>query len=26
MENGYSNVAALRGGFEAWINSGYPVE
>jgi len=26
LHNGYTQVEALLGGFEAWINAGYPVE
>lgn len=26
MQNGYTNVAAVRGGFRAWIEAGYPLE
>jgi len=26
MENGFENVTALLGGYEAWINAGYPTE
>jgi rhodanese-related sulfurtransferase len=25
-EDGFENVSALVGGFEEWINAGYPVE
>jgi rhodanese-related sulfurtransferase len=26
MERGYRSVWALQGGFQAWLNAGYPVE
>ena len=26
LERGWSNVQVLRGGFEAWLRAGYPVE
>ena len=26
IQNGYSNVTPLLGGFEAWMKAGYPVE
>jgi rhodanese-related sulfurtransferase len=26
MEQGYRNVWALQGGFNAWMNAGFPVE
>ena len=26
MEKGYSRVFALRGGFDAWVAAGYPIE
>ena len=26
MEKGYRNVWALQGGFNAWLNAGFPVE
>jgi 3-mercaptopyruvate sulfurtransferase SseA len=26
MTNGYSTVSALRGGWNAWLDAGHPVE
>jgi rhodanese-related sulfurtransferase len=26
LENGFTNVSALLGGFQAWQSAGYPVE
>jgi rhodanese-related sulfurtransferase len=26
LDNGFTNVMTLLGGFEAWIQAGYPVE
>ena len=26
LRNGYTNVSPLLGGFDAWIDAGYPVE
>jgi rhodanese-related sulfurtransferase len=26
LHNGYTNVNPLLGGFDAWIDAGYPVE
>jgi len=26
LANGFTNVTPLLGGFEAWINQGYPVQ
>jgi rhodanese-related sulfurtransferase len=26
IEAGYTNVTPLKGGFEAWVQAGYPVE
>jgi rhodanese-related sulfurtransferase len=26
LELGYKNVWALKGGFDAWLNAGFPVE
>jgi len=26
LQNGYTRVEALRGGFAAWIDAGFPVE
>jgi rhodanese-related sulfurtransferase len=26
LNNGYTKVSALLGGFDAWVEAGYPVE
>jgi len=26
MSKGFQNVKALKGGFKAWVDAGYPVE
>jgi rhodanese-related sulfurtransferase len=26
MDKGYRNAGALKGGYEAWLEAGYPIE